>query len=302
MSGEKMEEQRNLNLNYDSPSEIKALLELMGLGPRKKWSQNFLINRNARERLVDALQMNEGDRIWEIGPGLGAITRLLAEKKADLTVFEIDPGYIEYLKLAFADEKTFQIIQGDVIKTWMNEYDIQGCPDGVVGNFPYNAASAIIASFIENMKFPRQLVAIVQSEMADRITASPGTKNYSSFSIVCQYACDVKDVGTIGSGSFYPRPNVSSRIIKMVPRSNELQLIDPKLFFVLVRDCFSSRRKTLQNNLKNAAARRLQKYGTELLFQAFESEGIALSARAETVTVDKYVDIANTIARLYGAK
>lgn len=271
----------------------------MGLGPRKKWSQNFLINSSARQRLVDAIGINEGDRIWEIGPGLGSITSHLLEKNADLTVFEIDPGYIEYLSMAFSGEKAFKIVKGDVIKTWKNEYEISGSPDGVIGNFPYNAASAIIASFIENRKFPRQLAAIVQSEMADRITAKPGSKNYSSFSIICQYACDVREVGSISSGSFYPKPNVSSKIITMIPRAVPIELIDPDLFFILVRDCFSSRRKTLQNNLKNAAARRLQKYGADLLFRGFESQGIPLSARAETVAVEQYAAIANEISRLF---
>lgn len=272
----------------------------MGLGPRKKWSQNFLINRSARERLVESLEMDEKSRIWEIGPGLGAITKHLTEKKVDLTVFEIDPGYIEYLTMAFRDYDKFHIVRGDVIKTWKSEYEAQGCPDGVIGNLPYNSASAIIASFIENNRFPRQLAAIVQSEMADRITARPRSKNYSSFSILCQYACEVKDVGGIGSGSFYPKPKVASRIIKMVPHEKAGELINPDLFFILIRDCFSSRRKTLQNNLKNASARRLQKYGQELLFQAFEEEGVALSARAETLEVEQYVAITNRISRLYG--
>lgn len=295
-----MEEERELNLNYDSPTEIKALLELMGLGPRKKWSQNFLINRSARERLVESLEMDEDNRIWEIGPGLGAITKHLLDKKVDLTVFEIDPGYIEYLTMAFRDYDNFRIIRGDVIKTWQNIYEEQGCPYGVIGNLPYNSASAIIASFIENNRFPGQMAAIVQSEMADRITAKPRSKNYSSFSILCQYACKVKDVGGIGSGSFYPKPKVSSRIIKMVPHEQAAELLNPDLFFVLVRDCFSSRRKTLQNNLKNAAARRLQKYGQDLLFQAFLEEGVALSARAETVEVEQYISISNRISRLSG--
>jgi len=281
------------------PNGNKSLARNDGIGPRKKWSQNFLINSGARQRLVDALEINKGDRIWEIGPGLGAITKHILEKEADLTVFEIDPGYIEYLSMAFADEKSFKIVKGDVVKTWINEYEIAGCPDGVIGNFPYNAASAIIASFIEKRKFPRQLAAIVQSEMADRITAKPGSKNYSSFSIICQYACDVREVGGIGSGSFFPKPNVSSKIITMLPRKDTLELIDPDLFFILVRDCFSSRRKTLQNNLKNASARRLQKYGTDLLFQGFESQGIALSTRAERVTVDQFVAVANEISRLF---
>jgi len=297
-----MEEERVLNLNYDSPSEIKALLEIMGLGPRKKWSQNFLINRNARERLVQSVQMEEGDKIWEIGPGLGSITRILLDKKVDLTTFEIDPGYIDYLNIAFKEDSNFRIVKGDVIKTWKDIYKKEGQPVGIVGNLPYNAASAIIASFIENNSFPEQFAAIVQSEMADRITAKPRSKNYSSFSILCQYACDVKEVGTIGAGSFYPKPNVSSKIIRMVSHQKYAELIDQQLFFILVRDCFSSRRKTLQNNLKNAAGRRLQKYGKELLFEAFESEGIPLSTRAEVLTAEQYVSVSNVISRLYSEK
>lgn len=294
-----MEEDRILNLNYDSPSEIRSLLEIMGLGPRKKWSQNFLINRGAREKLVNSIELKNGDKVWEIGPGLGAITRILLDKKVDLTTFEIDPGYIEYLKISFKEDDNFSIVKGDVMKTWKSVYEEKGKPAGVVGNLPYNAASAIIASLIENDSFPEQMAAIVQSEMADRITARPSTKSYSSFSILCQYACDTKDMGTLGSGSFYPKPNVSSKIIRMIPHNRFSHLVDRKLFFILVRDCFTSRRKTLQNNLKNAAGRRLQKYGAELLYQAFTDEGIELSTRAEVLTVDQYVAVANTISRLY---
>lgn len=296
-----MEEERVINLNYDSPSEIRALLEIMGLGPRKKWSQNFLINRGAREKLVQAIEMNPGDKIWEIGPGLGSITRIILDRGVDLTTFEIDPGYIDYLRIAFKDDKNFAIVEGDVVKTWKEISARDGIPRGIVGNLPYNAASAIIASFIENNSFPEQFAAIIQSEMADRITAKPRTKNYSSFSLLCQYACDVKDLGAIGSGSFYPQPNVSSKIIRMRPHHKFDHLIDQQLFFILIRDCFASRRKTLQNNLKNAAGRRLQKYGKELLFEAFEAEGIALSTRAEVLTVDQYVSVSNQISGLFEA-
>jgi 16S rRNA (adenine1518-N6/adenine1519-N6)-dimethyltransferase len=143
------------------------------------------------------------------------------------------------------------------------------------------------------------MAAIVQSEMADRITARPSSKNYSSFSILCQYACDVKDMGTLGSGSFYPKPNISSKIIRMVPHDRFSHLTDQDLFFILIRDCFASRRKTLQNNLKNAAGRRLQKYGSEMLYRGFEEEGIELSTRAEVLTVDQFLSVSNRISRLY---
>jgi len=270
----------------------------MGLGPRKKWSQNFLINNHARERLVNSITLNKYDKVWEIGPGLGAITKILIDKGVNLTTFEIDPGYIEYLNQVFADYENFKIVKGDVVKTWKTEYEHDGLPAGVVGNLPFNAASTIIASLIENNCFPQQMAIIVQKELADRITARPGSKNYSSFSILCQYACEVKDMGSIGAGSFYPKPKVSSKIVKMIPHKKYTELLDQNLFFILVRDCFSSRRKTIQNNLKNAAGRRLQNYSKELLCNAFEQEGIELSIRAEMLTVEQFVSVTNRIYTL----
>ncbi|MDC7235006.1 MAG: 16S rRNA (adenine(1518)-N(6)/adenine(1519)-N(6))-dimethyltransferase RsmA, partial [Spirochaetales bacterium] len=278
-----MVEKENLNLNYDSVTEIKALLDLMGLGPRKRWGQNFLINRGAREKIIRQLDLQEDERLWEIGPGLGAMTKMAASHPVDFTAFEIDPGYVEYLSRAMAPYPRFHLVSGDVLKTWEAERDANGAPDKVLGNLPYNAASAIIADFVEKNTLPSKLVLTVQSEMGERMTAAPGNKNYSSFSILCQSAFDVKDCGVLKPGSFYPVPRVSSRIVALTPHGRYDSMKNRELFQQLIRDIFVSRRKTIQNNLSAMSGQRFARFGKDLLFKTFEEEGINLTWRPEKI-------------------
>ena len=270
----------------------------MGLGPRKRWGQNFLINRGAREKIIRLLEIQEDEKVWEIGPGLGAMTKMAAAYPTDFTAFEIDPGYVEYLTRAMAEFPRFKIVAGDFLKTWKDEVEKSGKPDKVLGNLPYNAASAIIADFVENDLLPSRLVLTVQSEMGDRMTASCGSKNYSSFSILCQSAFSVKDCGVLNPGSFYPIPRVASRIVMLTPHGKYSDMQDPGLFQKLIRDIFVSRRKTLRNNLSAMAGHRFSAWGKETLFQVFEEEGIALTLRPERVSVESYVKIADRLAQL----
>ena len=286
--------ERILKLNYDSPSEIKALLEMMGLGPRKRWGQNFLINSGARERIVNWLDVKPDQSVWEIGPGLGALTSHLVKKTSRLTLFEIDPGYCEYLSMAFKEENP-AIVPGDVMKNWKACYDRES-PQRIIGNLPYNAASAIISAFIENDCMAEKMVYTVQAEMGDRMKARTGTKNYSSFSILCQFGCQVIDRGVLSAGSFYPAPRVSSRVMEMIPLDRSKQVKDRTLFFMLVRDMFLSRRKTLRNNINTACSARFRDFPREQLYQAFLDEGIALETRPERVEVDQYAAVANRLA------
>ena len=223
-------EKEHLDLNHDSVKEIKALLELMGLGPRKRWGQNFLVNRGTREKIIRQLDLKKEDRLWEIGPGLGAMTKMLAPCSGDFTAFEIDPGYGEYLGRTMASFKGFRLVSGDILKTWEAEKNDRGMPDKVLGNLPYNAASAIIADFIEKYMLPSRLVLTVQNELGERMKASPGSKTYSSFSILCQSAFDIRDCGVLNPGSFYPVPRVSSRILCLTPHGQFANMRDRHLF------------------------------------------------------------------------
>ncbi len=269
---------------------------MMGLGPRKRWGQNFLINRGAREKILKALDLQEDDKVWEIGPGLGAMTKMAAAYPVDLTAFEIDPGYVEYLRRAMKDFPRFRLVEGDVLKTWEKERGRGGEPSKVLGNLPYNAASAIIAAFIEKALHPSLMILTVQNEMGQRMTASPGQRSYSSFSILCQSAFDVKDCGVLKPGSFYPVPRVSSRVIALRPHGRFRDMKDPALFQRLIRDVFISRRKTLGNNLAAMGSQGFAAFGKEVLFSVFEEEGIDLGLRPEKLTVAQYAALADRLA------
>jgi len=275
-----------VSLHYDSPADLQAFLDERGFNALKRWGQNFLINPGARRQILAALNLTPGEPVWEIGPGLGALTHHLVQDGHPLTVFEIDPGYAAFLRDEFKDAPGgFILWEGDVIKTWRGARQA-----GVkcVGNLPYNAASAIIADFIEGGFFPEVFVVTVQKEMADRMTAVVGTKNYSSFSVLCQSVFALSDVMVLRPGSFYPAPEVTSRVVSLTPH-HKWPALDHKRFSVFVRECFSSRRKTLRNNLPGAAA--ALRLSDDALKNAFLSQGIDLSRRAETLAVEDFIRV-----------
>ena len=145
--------------DYNSPAELKQLLDAKGFSMQKKFGQNFLINEEARRRLVNALELTKGMKVWEVGPGLGAMTSTILERGAELTVFEIDRGFASLISGFFEDFTkigSFRIVEGDVMKTWKNQLQNAGLPDRFFGNLPYNIAATIIADTIENnVRFDR---------------------------------------------------------------------------------------------------------------------------------------------------
>ena len=234
--------------NYDSVSDIRSVLDANGLNMSKRFGQNFLISPGARSKIIDILDPGPQSKIWEIGPGLGAMTHMVLNLSHSLTVFEIDYGFIKYLKEAFNLNSGFKIVSGDFVKTWGDIALTDGKPEKILGNLPYNSASAIISSLIENNCIPESMVVTVQKEMGQRMTSPPGSKNYSSFSMLCQYVFNVRNMGDLKSGSFYPSPDVTSTILELKPH-NLYKEVNSQLYFKVIRDLFQSRRKTIKNNL-----------------------------------------------------
>ncbi|RKX74223.1 MAG: hypothetical protein DRP60_10605, partial [Spirochaetes bacterium] len=176
------------------------------------------------------------------------------------------------------------------MKTWRKEWESRH-PDRVLGNLPYNTASAIIAAFIESDHLADVSVFTLQDEMGKRMTAKPGIKDYSSFSVLCQTGAQIKDGGRLSPGSFYPAPRVNSRIVVLRPAEIFGSIDNPPLFRLIVRSMFSSRRKTLSNNIVSAS-RNNDFPKQEILKDAFSSEGIDLTRRAETVSPGEWVAVA----------
>ena len=279
-------------MNYNSPNDIKNFLDSYGFSPQKRFGQNFLIAEDVRRNIINLLKIPENARVWEIGPGMGAMTSHVLEKlgtKGSLDVFEIDRGFIKMLTDIFGDRNNFRIVEGDMVKTWKKYYSENGKPDRIFGNLPYNAASAMIASLIENEAVPERMVFTIQKEVGLRMAAVPGNKEYSSFSVLCQFACNVVYEEEISSGAFYPVPEVISAVVSMTPHSKFDYLSDKKGFFKFLRTLFISRRKTIFNNLKG--------YGREIVLDALEKEGIDKSVRGETLPVDVIVSLYDRIRK-----
>ena len=289
------------SINYDSPGELSSFLKYHGLGMRKKFGQNFLINSALRSRLIDALEIGEGDEVWEIGPGLGAMTKSLLERGCRLTAFEIDPAFSKILKEFFTQE-SFRLIEGDVFKTWpIVSAEMYGNAQNralhLFGNLPYNIAAALLADFIEKKMLFKRMVVTVQREVALRMIAAPGSADYSSFSVLCSSLYRVKILMPIKNSNFFPVPGVDSRGVRLDLLTTPVNL--PLLFFPLVRSVFSSRRKTLKNTLTNfASSVILKKDGVsspapaETAAEVINRTGISGDLRAETLETAGFTALA----------
>ncbi|MDR2943043.1 MAG: 16S rRNA (adenine(1518)-N(6)/adenine(1519)-N(6))-dimethyltransferase RsmA [Treponema sp.] len=256
---------------------------------RKKFGQNFLINPAVRQTLVDALDAPNGSEVWEIGPGLGAMTAILLEKGLKVKAFEIDAGFIKILKREFERENNFCLVEGDVLKTWKSRA-VKREAEYLFGNLPYNIASAFLADLIEGGCLFKRMVVTVQKEVALRMTASVGSPDYSSFSVLCASAYKVKPLTVIRPSSFFPQPNVDSMAV-MLENRNAPAVVP--VFFPLLRALFSSRRKTIKNNLSVFCASR---FGNSALSARFLQENaINSSQRAEELTPEIFLSLAKSI-------
>ena len=279
--------------DYNSPAELKTILDQNGFSMQKKFGQNFLINAAARSKLIDALEVAKGTTVWEVGPGLGAMTNELLERGSDLTVFEIDRGFISLISQFFQDysnKGSFRIIEGDVLKTWFNQTQNGSLiPQRFFGNLPYNIAATIIADTIEKgIRFDR-CVFTVQKEVAVRMAAKPGDENYSSLSVLCNWAYDVKNLMDLSGSNFWPKPNVDSRAVVFTKKESFPRCNNPLLFIKMQRALFSSRRKTVRNNLQGFLN------DNELTMQCLEKANINPMLRAEVLTIDQMLCLSDVI-------
>jgi len=267
--------------DFDAPTALKALLEREGLAMSKRFGQNFLVSRGARERVFEELHSDPGSAVWEIGPGIGAMTVLALESGASLTAFEIDHGFARLLTGIFGEREAFRLVEGDFLRTWKSERAERGLPRRIFGNLPYSAANAIVADLLEEGAVPQRMVFTLQKEAALRMAARPGSKDYSAFSVLCTSACKVRLAFDLGASSFWPPPRVTSTVVVLEPRPDPVAADDRKGFSAFVRSAFSSRRKTLRNNLK--AARFPLGGDEELLDATLLRLGIRPDIRAEAL-------------------
>ena len=271
------------DFDYSSISSITRLLEDNGLGMTKKFGQNFLVSMSALDRITALSGACDGKRVWEVGPGIGALTTKLLQTGADVTAFEIDHGFCRILReQAYVDVPNFTLVEGDALKNWKQVWSEQGKPDIICANLPYNVGSVFIASIIENRCLPQTMVFTLQSEVVDRICAKQGDEAFSGFSILTGIDYENSEAFKLKSGCFFPPPNVDSSVVVM--RKRETPLVpdsEAKDFLELVRVLFAQRRKTVKNNLKAIGK------SSADIDRALSECGISPTERAERLGIDQ---------------
>ncbi|MDR3312009.1 MAG: 16S rRNA (adenine(1518)-N(6)/adenine(1519)-N(6))-dimethyltransferase RsmA [Spirochaetaceae bacterium] len=271
--------------------KIRTFLAARGMSAHRRFGQNFLVNGTVRERILDHLDILPGQTLWEVGPGLGAMTSGLLARGAVVTAFEIDRGFIALLPALFPEAHTASrliIIPGDVLKTWKPALAAQQAPPSrLFGNLPYNIAATLIANTITaGVRFDR-CVFTVQKEVAQRMAAGPGTFA-SAFSVLCAWAYRVDPLFDLAPGNFWPRPKVSSTVVRLTPRSGFPGGTDPAHFARLVHGAFASRRKTIRNNLTILL-------GSPAAQAALAAAGIDGASRPEQISVEGYTALAQCV-------
>jgi 16S rRNA (adenine1518-N6/adenine1519-N6)-dimethyltransferase len=280
-------------LNYASVREIKALLEKYNIGLKKRWGQNYLLSHDLRHRITGWADITGNSLVWEIGPGIGSLTILLAREAGKLILFEIDWGIIRVLEDLFRDNEKIVIRGGDFLETFRDVRAEFGDPDRIVGNLPYRSAGTMIAALIENGFAPERMVFMVQKELAERMTAVPGTKAYSAFTVLCRSGWRTKVAGEVKPGSFYPAPEVSSVVVIMEPAGAAVPPRDVPFYRDLVRRAFVSRRKKIRNNLKKMPP--LSHMEEHDITASFSEAGIAPGARAEELRPEEFARLADSL-------
>ena len=280
-------------MNHNSPAEVRAALRRLGVEPKKRWGQNFMLNPRTRGKLVTTLGPRSGDTVWEIGPGLGAVTGELLSRCARLVLFEIDHGLIRHLQEEFAEHARVAIVAGDFLRTWQQARAEHGPPDRIIGNLPYSCSSAIIAALVQHDAIPVNCVFTVQRELAERLMAVPATRNYSSLSVLCQCISEISAHGELAPGTFYPVPEVTSAVIELRPGLENRRVSNRSVLFALIRAAFQTRRKTLRNNLLSQGGFGLSKGD---LLDAVEAAGVDAGCRAEELAPATVIRLANVLA------
>jgi 16S rRNA (adenine1518-N6/adenine1519-N6)-dimethyltransferase len=287
----------NPRVNPDSPNAIRDALAVMGIALKKRWGQNFMINRAARQRIIEAADPLPGELVWEIGPGLGALTGGILDRGSRVTVFEVDRGLCGYLTEVFGGAAGFSLVAGDFMKTWKSRAETEA-PRKVIGNLPFRSASLMIAALVEGGAPAQRMVFTVQKELAERMTARPGMKSYSSFSVLCQAGFETSSIADLRPGNFYPAPDVVSSVVEMRPLPDGPDPDERRMLSEIARVLFASRRKTMRNNM--LASRISREFSPSEALALLSAQGIDGEARAQEIPPAAFVEMARGLARLRG--
>lgn len=254
---------------------------------RKRFGQNFLHDNNIIEKIIDSIAPTKNDHLIEIGPGQGALTIPLAESGARLDCIELDRDLAAFLTKEFANRSSVNIIQQDMLKYDLSELSNKEKSLRVIGNLPYNISTPVIFHLLKNHHLIADMVFMLQLEVIQRLTASPGDKNYGRLGLMVQYFCEVEHLFNVPSSAFTPKPNVVSAIVRLKPYAElPFKAKDPECLQTVIRTAFNQRRKTLKNSLRGIISENI-----------LETLPIDTSLRPENLSLAEYVLISDAITK-----
>ena len=253
---------------------------------KKSLGQNFLIDDNIKRKIVDSSNVSEGSIIIEVGPGSGAITKLLVKKGVPVVAFEIDTRLKE--ELSKIDSDNLEVIYKDFLsvdlKSELSSYKYNNI--SLIANLPYYITTPIITKVME-LKEVNEMIVMVQKEVGDRFSAKPRTRDYNSLSVFLQYYFDIEKVCLVSKNCFVPKPKVDSIVVKFTRKKDLIKVNNEDLFFKLVKDSFKQKRKNLRNNLRS--------YDLDKIEKALNDKGKSLTNRAEELTIEEFAYISNCL-------
>ena len=286
-----------------NPQKTIEILQKYQFVFQKRFGQNFLIDPHVLEKIMAAAQIGPEDCVLEIGPGIGTMTQYLAERAARVVAVEIDEGLIPILQETLKDYGNVTLIRADILKVDIKELAQEyggGRPFKVVANLPYYITTPIVMGLLEGDAPVESITVMVQKEVADRMQAGPGSKDYGALSLAVQYYADPYIAADVPPNCFIPRPNVGSAVIRLTRHAvPPVHVEDPALLFRIIRASFNQRRKTLVNSLNNSQELACTK---EEAAQALEYLGLGPSVRGEALTLEEFAGIANYLSGHIGER
>jgi 16S rRNA (adenine1518-N6/adenine1519-N6)-dimethyltransferase len=256
---------------------------------KKSFGQNFICDDNIIRKIVLGASIDKDTLVIEIGPGAGSLSKMIVPNSKYSILYEIDTRLEGRLNNILSDYDNYEIIFNDFlnedVKSKIKNYDYKKLY--VVANLPYYITTPIITKFISDDILPDRIVIMVQKEVADRLSATVGSKDYGSLTVLLNYYYDIKKLFDVSRNCFIPKPNVDSAVVCMDIKKNRLEVKDIDLFKRVVRDSFQFKRKNLRNNLK--------RYDLDKIENVLKSHNLDLSVRAESISLDIFVEIVNEL-------
>ena len=272
-----------------SKNEMKQILDKDNFKFKKKYGQNFIIDSNIVENIVKKSLVDKETLVIEIGPGAGSLTLKLVEKAGFVLCYEIDKEIENILNSNLQEYDNYRVIFDDFLKRNVKEdiKDYKYKKLYIISNLPYYITTPIILNIINQKINVDKMIFMVQKEVGNRFKALPGTKDYNSLTIYLNYYFNVQKIMDVSRNVFIPIPNVDSIVIEFTKKNKKVELVDEEIFFKLVRDSFSQKRKTIKNNLKG--------YNLELINKVLNNFGYNLATRAEQIPINVFIEIANSL-------